>query len=236
MAERKHRADTYSSGAYGRLRDALKRYELPPGRALQLRELASRYDISNMPMREALHRLYEAGFVDHVAGQGFSVKMPDPEELRELHELATTLLGRGCELILANDEQVERTRALIAHAAHEVEAALALAPGPRGLQAAQVVEEGIREFLSLSGNRVFVQQVSNALDRTHFVRRVELDAEDRLAELLRTIRDLDAAVQRGDATAARAVIQRDSQISVEQLPSLISTAIGRLYTPASLRR
>lgn len=236
MAERKHRADIYSSGAYERLRDALKRYELPPGSALQLREVASRYDISNTPMREALHRLFEAGFVEHTRGRGFSVKMPDPGELRELHDLVTTLLGRGCELILADADKVERTQTLIAHAAHEVETALERPAGPRGLHAAQAVEEGIREFLSLSGNRVFVRQVSNALDRTHFVRRVELDAEDRLAELLRTIQELEAAVLRRDAAAARAAIQRDAQRSIEQLPGLISSAIGRLYTPAVLQR
>ena len=51
---------------FSRLREALITGQLAPGRALSVRRLASEFDVSAMPAREAIRRLVAVGALQYI--------------------------------------------------------------------------------------------------------------------------------------------------------------------------
>lgn len=66
---------------------------LEPGTRLVESRLAERLGVSRTPVREALFRLHQEGFVLTSAGRGFSVKPLDQNEARELFPILSALEG-----------------------------------------------------------------------------------------------------------------------------------------------
>jgi DNA-binding GntR family transcriptional regulator len=66
---------------------------LEPGKRLVESKLAERLGVSRTPVREALFRLHQEGFVLTTAGKGFSVKSLDEKEARELFPILSALEG-----------------------------------------------------------------------------------------------------------------------------------------------
>lgn len=83
---------------YLRLRDELLAGHFPPGSVLLETVLAERYGVSRTPMREALGRLAQDGYIER-SGRGFVVRMRTPEEIMSLYEtrivLEADLAGRA---------------------------------------------------------------------------------------------------------------------------------------------
>ena len=64
---------------------------LAPGSRLVESRLAERLGVSRTPVREAMFRLHQDGFVSTTAGTGFSVKALDEKEARELFPILSGL-------------------------------------------------------------------------------------------------------------------------------------------------
>lgn len=71
---------------------------LSPGTRLIESKLALRLGVSRTPVREALFRLHQEGFVLTSIGRGFSVKPLDQNEPRELFPILATLEALGLSL------------------------------------------------------------------------------------------------------------------------------------------
>lgn len=56
----------------------------PAGAKLRIRELAERYDVGTIPLREALSRLCNTGFIDAVDQKGFRVSDMSEDELLDI--------------------------------------------------------------------------------------------------------------------------------------------------------
>ncbi|WP_397474468.1 GntR family transcriptional regulator [Pusillimonas sp.] len=56
----------------------------PAGAKLRIRELAERYDVGTIPLREALSRLCNTGFIDAIDQKGFRVSDVSEEELLDI--------------------------------------------------------------------------------------------------------------------------------------------------------
>ena len=81
------RETTLTSEAYQRLLDDILWGNLSAGSKLRVQELKDRYDMGSSPLREALSRLAESGFVQREENRGFRVR---PMTLDELDELIKT--------------------------------------------------------------------------------------------------------------------------------------------------
>ena len=76
---------------YEALKTQITSSQLRPGSKLIHQELAERLTVSRTPVREALERLFQEGFVTRVPRRGFYVAEIDAEEARELYELREAL-------------------------------------------------------------------------------------------------------------------------------------------------
>lgn len=73
------------------LRDAIVRGDFLPGQYLRLEEIASRYDVSTMPVREALRDLEAEGLVTSFPHRGAIVTRLSAEELQDIYDIRVIL-------------------------------------------------------------------------------------------------------------------------------------------------
>ena len=88
---------------------------VPPGFALRQEELAERFGVSRIPVREALRQLEAEGIVTVRANRGAFVRSFTPDELREIFDLRimleTDLLRRAIRAM--TDDDLERVQAAV---------------------------------------------------------------------------------------------------------------------------
>lgn len=96
---------TRSLRVYEALRRAVLEGELAPGQRLVMRELAQRYGVSDVPVREALRMLQRDGLIEMLPYRGARVVTLSPEEIEEAY------LIRGHLESLATAEAVDYLKA-----------------------------------------------------------------------------------------------------------------------------
>jgi DNA-binding GntR family transcriptional regulator len=73
------------------LRDEIIRGDLVPGQYLRLEEIAARFDVSTMPVREALRDLEAEGLVTIFPHRGAIVTKLGADELQDIYDVRTAL-------------------------------------------------------------------------------------------------------------------------------------------------
>lgn len=73
------------------LRDEIIRGDLVPGQYLRLEEIAPRFDVSTMPVREALRDLAAEGLVTVFPHRGAMVTQLSADELQDIYDIRVTL-------------------------------------------------------------------------------------------------------------------------------------------------
>jgi DNA-binding GntR family transcriptional regulator len=73
------------------LRDEIVRGDFVPGQYLRLEEIAARFDVSTMPVREALRDLEAEGLVTIFPHRGATVTRLSADELQDIYDIRATL-------------------------------------------------------------------------------------------------------------------------------------------------
>jgi DNA-binding GntR family transcriptional regulator len=222
--------DINLSSAYDDLKNALSRFDYRPGQKLVIGDLADHYSVSNTPIREILNRLYAEGFVDFQPGTGFSCKIPDIAEMRELYGLIFCLA--------ANAVDTGKTDRVLTSIEGEIQFLQYFEPSLAGKvkyqSAAALVEDLDREvivpFLA-GGKSLFANIAENALIRTRLIRWVSLEQHGGRHELIDDLQSWAQALRQSDVDRARRLIRMREQRQMQQLPALLREAIARIYIP-----
>jgi DNA-binding GntR family transcriptional regulator len=92
--------------AYKRIKDAILKHEIVPGQRLSHEELVLRLQISQTPIREALSRLAQEGYVTRLTNRGYRVSEMTAAEVAELfdlrHALESHCLNEAIQTITAD--------------------------------------------------------------------------------------------------------------------------------------
>ncbi len=88
---------TQADQAFRRLKDAIVRGEMKPGMQALEPELALRLGMSRTPVREALIRLEQEGFVELTPRRGMRVAALSPRDIREITEVLACLEVEAAE-------------------------------------------------------------------------------------------------------------------------------------------
>lgn len=94
--------DTVQDRVYAELGDALICGRLQPGQQLTIRDLASAFDTSVMPVREALRRLIAEKALDGLPQRSVRVPPMTPERLLDLRRTRLLVEGHAAELAAAH--------------------------------------------------------------------------------------------------------------------------------------
>jgi len=76
---------------YEKLKSQIINFTLKPGQKLQDRQLGLQFGVSRTPVREALNRLVQEGFVRQISGRGYFVKEITIKEIEDLYEVREAL-------------------------------------------------------------------------------------------------------------------------------------------------
>jgi DNA-binding GntR family transcriptional regulator len=193
---------------------------LPPGSPLRQEELARRFGVSRLPIRDALIRLESEGLVTVYPNRGAFVVQLSPAEVREIYELRLLIEGDVLERavpLMTSSDLATIDRALAATAAG------AGAPGWEAL------DRAFHLALYAPANRPrqlnIISALRGAVDR-NWKPYSELPAH--MAEWLRDHEDIVVAARAGDARGARDLL-------VDHLQRAESFVLARMQIRTSKR-
>jgi DNA-binding GntR family transcriptional regulator len=184
------------------LREMILSLELPPGMHLSRADLASRFGVSQTPVRDALLRLGEEGLVDIFPQHATVVSAIDLTAARQAH-----FLRRAIELEVVRTLAETRDDALVARLRATVDEQDALRGG-REYQAFSAVDQAFHRSL-YEGAGVpdlwdLVRRRAGHLDR---LRRLHLPVEGKAAAIVRDHRAIVDAIEQRDAERAQQALR-----------------------------
>lgn len=189
---------------------------LRPGEQIVQAQLADRHGIGTTPVREALQRLAQEGFVRPVPRFGYIVTPVTLSDLQEIYELRAILEVAAVHLaaVRATDSQLQQIgqKASFTYVYRDVRSYTAFLEQNADFH---------RSVASLAGNQRLVDQISRLLDELTRVFHLGLDLRDSAEEMCSEHVALAEALLARDAPRAvevtRGQISRSQQRVVEGL-------------------
>ncbi|MBV9874413.1 MAG: GntR family transcriptional regulator [Verrucomicrobia bacterium] len=93
------------------LRLAILNGEFGPGQAVSQEQIAARFGVSRIPVRDAMNLLQAEGLLHIVPSKGSFVANPDPDEIRETYEIRVLLELEALRLAFGHHDAHSLTRA-----------------------------------------------------------------------------------------------------------------------------
>lgn len=184
-----------------RLRTRIFAHELAPGARVDEQALAEEYGISRTPLREALKVLASEGLVTLKPHRGCYVTELSERDLDEIFPVMALLEGRCAAEAAAKASPADIARLSEIHEALELHAAANDAD--RFFDANQRFHSALQE---LAGNNWLRQLIEETRKFIKLTRRDSLNLEGRLKQSLNEHRAILAAIRRGDADLAAALM------------------------------
>lgn len=177
---------------YARLKAELHDFQLVPGDRFSEAELGARLGVSRTPVREALFRLRNEGFLDVESKAGWFVKPIDFDRLDQLYDLRIVLETASLDRLAQRADEPGELQAL---------KAVWLVPDDQRLTDGHAVGELDERFhaqlVAATGNREMARVHQDVTERIRIVRRLDFTRGDRIE-----------ATYAEHAKILRAVIQR----------------------------
>lgn len=216
---RKSARPSLSERAYRELKAKILNNGLSVGRQYMEHEIAEQLDMSRTPIREALIRLANEGFVEIRPRHGMRVKPISREDMREIYEILTSLESQAAALAARrppSDAELEALRTAV----HDMDAAL----HADDLDAwAEADERFHRRLVDCSHNRRLIGLVGTFMDQSHRVRMLTLRMRPKPVDSNQDHRAVVEAIAQGDDETARRVHRTHREKSGRMLIELLST-------------
>lgn len=208
-----------------------------PGEQLIIGQLADRLRVSQTPIREALIRLQSEALLDTMQRRGFFARTLGSKEMIGVLQFEYAILKFSVEQAIHPLDRAATEACSPTSAAGNGIALGSCTTDKKSLdqpiECARYVEQVWGCIAALSGNDVLKRAVSNANDRTHYVRMIDLEDADRLREAQRRIEELSVALHRNEVAAAIAIMKTDMDGLIRRMPALVNEGISRAYTASS---
>jgi len=150
--------------AYSELRSRILRNDYPPGMFLAERQLAAQLGMSKTPVKAALERLAQEGFINVSPQQGIVVRDLTFEEIADLYQIRLALEGfvlRSVSGAMTADQIQQLTHNLEQQALNEADSEC--------LRAAELDARFHLMFSEFLGNQEIIRVMTQLVDKTHRV-------------------------------------------------------------------
>ena len=213
------------------LRDAIRGGVLKPGEWLKENDLADELLVSRTPVREAIRKLEQEGYVVTVPRRGAHVGSASIRDINEIFEIRAALEVLACELAaerITEEEQERLERLLVAIGRaieeHDME---------------RIVQTDI-EFHELlyqaARNERLLAIIGNLREQLTRFRTISMSYPGRLKATLEEHRSLVDAIGSGDARRARKMAAKHMENSEQTLLCAIEEQEKKTGTPLLKRR
>lgn len=198
-------APSRNSVTYGRIKRMILAGQLGPGRKMVHEDLAQALSVSRTPVREALERLYQEGFVTRIPRRGFYVTGITRDEAFALYGAREALEVYALEIAMDRGRISRGSLAVLSGYARRYEQFIK----------AQVLTERILadvtfhlKLAELSGNRYVVRILAQTFERLALKRRSEGYRYDRSQRAATEHTELLDALARHDKRAAVQILKK----------------------------
>ncbi len=199
--------ENLSARVYNQIKQLILCNEIMPGQKLHHQQLSERLGVSRTPVREALTRLVQEGYVSFLPNRGFTCKEIRLQEAEELYELRESLEAFAVEKAVEKltDESLAELRQRMDFYGHDVQ--------NRFTRERLVYDQDVHlQIAQIAGNETLKNALSHVFERIVLKRRTDgiydpargLTAHHEHVELLE-------AMARRDAQAAVAIVRNHIQ-------------------------
>jgi DNA-binding GntR family transcriptional regulator len=200
-------AENLSARVYNQIKNLILCNEIMPGQKLHHQQLSERLGVSRTPIREALTRLVQEGYVSFLPNRGFTCKEIRMQEAEELYELREALEAFAVEKAIAtlSDKALRELRDKITAYGRDVQ--------NRFTRERLVYDQDVHlRIAQLAGNETLRNTLSHVFERIVLKRRTDglYDPARGLAAHQEHLRLLEA-MERRDAPAAVAILRNHIQ-------------------------
>jgi DNA-binding GntR family transcriptional regulator len=200
-------AENLSARVYNQIKNLILCNEIMPGQKLHHQQLSERLGVSRTPVREALTRLVQEGYVSFLPNRGFTCKEIRKQEAEELYELREALEAFAVERAIATltDDALAKLRDRMYAYGRDVEL--------RFSRERLVYDQDVHlQIAALSGNETLAKTLSHVFERIVLKRRTDglYDPARGIAAHHEHLRLLDA-MERRDTVAAVAILRSHIQ-------------------------
>lgn len=203
LRRRREPAPAFASRAdavYAQLKRDVAQFRLVPGDRLTEGEIADRLGVSRTPVRQALFRLQQEGFVEVLFRSGWRVLPFDFERFEQLYDLRMVLETTAAQRLCAQGRPADNT--LLAR----LIAIWQVSPAQRSCDMAQVStwdEEFHCALVAAAGNVEMAKVHSEVTERIRIIRRLDFTQPARIAATYEEHAKILEAIQRrrGDQAA-----------------------------------
>jgi DNA-binding GntR family transcriptional regulator len=162
------RAENLSAQVYNQIKTLILYNEVLPGQKLHHQQLSERLGVSRTPVREALTRLVQEGYVSLLPNRGFTCKEIRLQEANELYELREALEALAVEKAIENLRQatLSTLSAKMNLYGHDVQ--------KRFTRERLVYDQEVHlEIARLSGNETLLKTLAQVFERIILKRRTD---------------------------------------------------------------
>jgi len=206
---------------YLTLREMVLSFELYPGSRVTETELADMFQVSRTPVREALLRLENEGYLTIRPKQGCFIKQIDIDELTEYYKVRTALEKASIEDACNHmpREEVERLLKLWDPSKR-----------PKKLSASGMEEKDESFHIALAlggGNSALVRYLQDVNDHIRIIRRVDFQDPERIQRTYQEHYEILQAILDREMVKARALMSQHIQRSQNVAKTLTLTQLAR---------
>lgn len=191
---------------------------LADGERLDEVQLASRFDVSRTPIREALQRLAQSGLVEQLPRRGVFVRQPGPVELIEMFEVMAELEAVCARLAATriSDAALQKL--------HDTNALCDAAVEANDANGYFRENERFHALLyRQSGNSFLEQECFRLHRRLQPFRRLQLQLRGRLRQSMSEHKAIVAALENGDGETAANVMRAHIAVQGEKFHHLMAS-------------
>jgi DNA-binding GntR family transcriptional regulator len=209
-------ANSLANQAYTTLRKDILTCELDPGSTIAQSQLVKRYDFGLTPVREALKRLEQEGYVQSIPRFGYLITPITLKDVEDLYDLRLTLERSAVRMSIqrATDEQLAQIQ----------EKASFTYKFKNRLSYLQFLEHNISFHVSIalaSRNRKLAEMLANVLNEMTRIFNLGLDLRDSAEEMRNEHIVLAAALAKRDIQQAEQIVQDQIVLSRQRVVEML---------------
>jgi len=209
-------ANSLAHQAYTALRKDILTCELDPGSTIAQSQLVKRYDFGLTPVREALKRLEQEGYVQSIPRFGYLITPITLKDVEDLYDLRLILEQSAVRMAIqrASDEQLAQIQ----------QKATFTYKFKNRLSYLQFLEHNISFHVSIalaSGNRKLAEMLANVLNEMTRIFNLGLDLRDSAEEMRNEHIVLAAALVQRDIQSAEQIVQDQIVLSRQRVVEML---------------